>query len=314
MDKKHLLELIKENSKINSIRLPRFIDFNLNKGVLELKISSNNLLKNMQEDGSTFEGWSLVLKRWIHEIDKINLKWDKLDVSVLKGAKEQHYQRFLYRVSKFSQNYNWFSIDNDNKSCLGELKIIAGKKLILNSPSEERNRQTTGKKALNEFSEGELETFIVSDKIVSNKFKSIFNLKILDNQLPVGVFENTISNNTKILTGGKSAIDIWGITNNNEVSIFELKDFDNKKIGALSELFLYSNIIQDVVDGILKHTSFEHLGIEDIKNAKQVNCYLLAPNTHPLIDSGVFELLNSSISKIKFMNVKIEETFDFIKL
>jgi len=118
-------------------------------------------------------------------------------------------------------------------------------------------------------------------------------------------------NATKIFTGGKSAIDIWGINNENEVCLFELKNSKNNKVGAISEMLFYSFIVQDIVRGAMKFDSTTYEGLQNIQAAKKVKCYLVAPSTHPLIDGEVFSLLNKSTSKIEFGNARINDNLTF---
>jgi hypothetical protein len=61
----------------------------------------------------------------------------------------------------------------------------------------------------------------------------------------------------------------------------------------------------------MKFDSTTYEGLQKIQEAKNVNCYLLAPSTHPLIDRKVFSLLNKSTSKIEFGNVKINDDLTF---
>ena len=50
-----------------------------------------------------------------------------------------------------------------------------------------------------------------------------------------------IAKNTRIFTGGASAIDIVGLSNG-KLSVFELKRPTNIMIGALSELLFYASV------------------------------------------------------------------------
>ena len=72
-----------------SIKLPKYIYFNI-KDDLTLSISikemeatenglaimKNPVCENMQKDNAAFEGWTICLKSWLANIDKVELSWD----------------------------------------------------------------------------------------------------------------------------------------------------------------------------------------------------------------------------------------------
>ena len=82
----------------------------------------------------------------------------------------------------------------------------------------------------------------------------------------------------------------------------------------LSEMLFYSFVIQDGINGKMEFHSLKHPGLKEITKAEKVKCFLLAPNTHPLIDATIFQLLNESDSKVEFGNARINPdlTFDFL--
>lgn len=293
-----------------SIKLPSSLTMSIENGYLTIEISSCETVKNMQTDSAAFEGWALVLKNWIKDINKVILKWDCVSENCLTGNKTQHYQRFLYRAKRFSDAYSWVNIHPDNQSSLDKLIIDSCDKIVLNSPSKPRPRNFDVKKNWEDYSESQLEEFILSNDDAKNRFYNNFNLTRADNQLPVGVFKGEVRNSNKIFTGGKSAIDIWGINIENVFCIFELKKSGNTKVGALSEMLFYSYVIQDVVNRKIEISpKFKHYG--EVLKCKKVKCYLLAPHTHPLINQDVFTLLNRTSSNIEYVNAKITNKFEF---
>lgn len=310
MTKNQILEALKSSCR-PSIKLPSQLDMVITQNCLTISLLAETTLENMQRDSAAFEGWAIVVKRWIKKIDRVIIKWDDPTFSSISKNEMQHYQRFLFRAKRFSEAYSWLDIDTSNKDCFRQLAIDKGKEIILNTPSEERSREFKEKKELHTYSESQLEEFILSDKEACEQFKRTFDLKIVDNQLPVGVFEGKKNNETKIFTGGKSAIDIWGINSKGEFCLFELKNAKNSKVGALSEMLFYSFVIQDVINGVLKFDSTTYIGLKNIQEAKRVKCFLLAPSTHPLIDSEVFLLLNKSSSGIEYGNIKINDSLTF---
>ena len=105
--------LRKAVSRDNRIKLPHGIDFvKTDSNVLEI-VLKNGTNANMQEDCAAFEGWAIVLRRWLKEFDKIILKWD------YSKKEDLHYKRFLYRVYKFREIFEgWFDIAIENKQLL----------------------------------------------------------------------------------------------------------------------------------------------------------------------------------------------------
>ena len=101
--------------------------------------------------------------------------------------------------------------------------------------------------------------------------------------------------------GRASAIDLWGI-NDNTISIFELK-YQNKMVGIISELFLYTNIIHDMISGRIcppdpsicirpcERELYTHLS-----KFTQIKAYMLSEEEfyHPLLSDKVLTLLNDN--------------------
>lgn len=314
MNKQQILQSLKKSCSCFTIKLPVPLDFSLDKACLIISIPKNKIVENMQTDSAAFEGWALVLKRWITEINRVVIEWEEPDISSVSANEMQHYQRFLYRAKRFSDAFEWVDVSTINKGSLKYLKVDSGCKVIMNTPTQNRPRKYNIRKPLSEYSESQLEELILTNKDVRHELMSTMDLSLIDNQLPVGVFEEVKSNATKIFTGGKSAIDIWGINNKNEFCLFELKNSNNRKVGALSEMLFYSFLIQDVIKGIIDFDKNSNESLEGIKKAKRVNCFLLAPSTHPLIDKDVFNLLNKSVSLIDYGNIKVNNNLSFTVL
>ncbi len=211
--------------------------------------------KNMQTDESAFEGSILVLKTTIPmwKDCHFSLKWKEP-----KDTNNLHYQRFLYRVKKFSTIFpEWFVLDENARNRIKKSRIHfineslqtnVQAKYVINTPDEDRS--ITPKCSETDFyklSENDLEV------IITNKYKEdickIADLGYISRQLPIGVFENKKKEGNEIFTAKHSAIDIWGITRDKYLSIFELKKPGNKntKVGIISELFFYSMVMSDLI-------------------------------------------------------------------
>lgn len=268
-------------NKRRNIKIPSGIIFNIVGDTAIMKLSSNAVSSNMQKDDGAFEGWALVLKRW-GKYQNIIISWDKPNL-----IDNGHYQRFLFRLKHFSQDFNsWFSIERDCQTFLDDLKIKQAEKYLLNIQSKRGDKVSPNPEA-------DLEDRFVN-KDLREPLMNISNATSLYRQLPVGVFENKVSKSTSIFTGGKSAIDIWGFNKENELLVFELKADNNEKVGIISELYFYVCVLQSVRTQIFKHENCldknEHL--LKIPPTKKIKAYFLSPTLHPLVDKKLLGLLN----------------------
>jgi len=269
------------SNKSRNIKIPSGISFTITSDTVKMKLSSNAVSSNMQKDDGAFEGWALVLKRW-GNYQNVIISWDKPD-AVSNG----HYQRFLFRLKHFSQDFkSWFSIDKECQILLDDLKIKQTGKYLLNIPCK-RGAKVSPKP------EAELEDRFVN-KDLREALMNISNATFLYRQLPVGVFESKVSKTSSIFTGGKSAIDIWGINNSNELLVFELKAENNGKVGIISELYFYVCVLQMVRTKFFKHEHCldEHKHLLEISGTRRIKAYFLSPSLHPLVDKKILYLLN----------------------
>lgn len=297
-----------------NIKLPKEIDFSLCHNKLSVCLQTAFIIKNMQNNNAAFEGWILVLKRWLNRIEKVELNWKPfaLDNQLNSCTEIQHYQRFLYRVDRFLKSFSWVEINKKNRHSLDNSKVRSHKDLILNISKERIIAQHSESKELDKLSESELEKHIIQNDKISNKFKQTHNLDFVNYQLPVGLFYNEVAKNNSIFPGNKSAIDIWGINNKNEFCLFELKTRKNKKVGSISEMLFYSWIINDIQRGLFKFDALPNNRIKRIKDTKKIICYLLTPETHPLIDHQLTKLISSNVFEMKFMTSIINKDFEFM--
>lgn len=308
------VELIRE-SGVSSVELPSHLDFNFHAGRMTIEMNRSSVVENMQTDGSCFEGWALVLKRWLGIIDTIVLKWDEPLIHFLTPAKMQHYQRFLFRVKKFKADYDWFTYDDQNEGAFCQYVLDREFDYLVNMSGKPRSRVYQTVQSISKYSERQLEEFILSHAETKSAFMEELQLDTIDNQLPVGLFKDIVSNKSKIFTGGASAIDIWGtknVENNREVYLFELKKSENRKVGALTEMLFYANHTDQVRKKNFKYASSTN-PTKLIPDSSKINCYLLAPRTHALIDDSVFDLMNKSNSRIHYGSVEIYKQDDDMK-
>lgn len=306
-DKSKILDSIKKviNSASSSyIKFPSGISMNIvNTDCVNLHFTSNVLTTNMQSDSASFEAWALIIKRWLPLFNKIIISWDPIsDVS------NRHYQRFLFRVVNFKKLFDWFDIENSCSKYIIELDYgkteskyfinIPGKRI---TPTMIENISVSSRESI-------LESFIYYHP---EDLIQICNLLFLDRQLPVGVFKDRVRNGTQVFTSGKSAIDLWGITKDNKLSIFELKNIRNKKAGIISEILFYSFVIRDLQINLINipDETTDKLMLDAIKT-KGILSYILVPEIHPLIDDELLSILNKALlsNDIVIRYIKISDS------
>jgi len=304
----------------SSLKLPSGSRFKLNSRSVTIYLSEKNVCQNVQTDGAAFEGWALAFKHLFGEIDNFSVKlaWDPPD-----KPSNSHYQRFLYRIIHFNATIPWFTIDN---SCEGELK-----KSIVLTPAG-NNKKPMGYFKLNPASRkrpcNQVDiTSKVNKKLTENQIEILFcsNPYKLENalqwgtmeifrQVPVGLFEEKVKDESQVFPGKKGAIDLCAFLNDSSAAIFELKKKDNNKVGAISELIFYSNVIRDVQSGLVTYEKEKCAKFENrLMSTKGLKSFILATKLHPLIDTAnVFKLLNSAYEQkhVKFGYVKYKSLLD----
>lgn len=306
ISKQTILSQLKVKTQVNRIKLPEYIDFKIKDSTLYMAIKPskrengivvNYVTENMQTDNAAFEGWAICLKTWLPEkIEKVCLKW-----TPLVSDDNLHYNRFLYRAVRFSEAYDWFSIDYSLKEIVDMFKnkLTA---LANNFGNKEPSKP-------NSRGEKYLEYMIVHKHEL--KFKKELEIEYLNHQLPVGVKRNGKS----FFTGRASAIDLWGLKGDT-ISIFELK-YKNKMVGIISELFLYTCIIRDMILNVIAAPNSneckrecEKVLYSRISNITEIKACMLSEVYHPLVTEQTIGLMNANnhLSGQPKITYKLENT------
>jgi len=298
MNKHEILREIKGRSGNTSLKLPRDIQMEEADGVTTISLSAKSVIRNMQDNAAAFEGWVLCLKAVVPAWT-FCLHWEKPE-----DTHSRHYQRFLYRISKFNEIFGgengWFIVRDNN--FLQDLRIKGDfHRYQLNSPSS--GERTNDSK---DSPENRLENDIVKNQ--PRSLKALFDIDELKRQLPMGIFEGEVSEKNAIVPHGKSAADIWGASADGSLVLFELKAEKNNQVGAISELFFYAMVLEDEQEGTFFR---EGAAGKIIRNTKSLKAMMLAPKTHPLITNNVFQLLNENVKDIEFGYVSINSAPPF---
>lgn len=294
------------SGRIHHIKLPSYMSFRIEKDTKtlfihmeeqegtcsgKLFIDNPTSSKNMQEDNAAFEGWAICLMAWLPDIiEKVVLKWDK----PINQSEENtlHYNRFLYRVLRFSEYYDWFSVDAENIQSIDNFKtILTG---LSNNCFSDKPKLKEGRDK-SKLSETVVEYLFAN--YFSSTIKRYYKLNIIDRQFPVGVKKD----GKQFFTGNMSAIDLWGI-NDDILTIIELKyngdSSNNVRVGIISELFMYSCVMQDIIKGTIDRSENtindnEKFFYDNLKVFREIKAEMLSDKYHPLVESEkVIEILN----------------------
>ena len=306
------------NTYFEGIQVPSSIFFNV-------KMRASRPEENMQTDASAFEAWAIIL----HAKCKVPVEMEFdipesckpfSSINASGDVKKQHFMRFLYRAWKFTNQMEWFSIYDETCRSLVDTfeEEFVKTKTVNNVPDCE--------------SEVSKERGPESEHIIENVFakvpetiKRIEPLTdfqdltlpgVLYNQLPNGLFEDVVLEKNRIFPTG--FFDLWGINEENELCIFELKNKDNLGAGILSELYFYVNYANDVflTERFNKSTGKKVFrGYDKLKEAvekgiKRIHACFLAPEFHSEImrrRNAIQEILNKGESKIIFHFLKFDQ-------
>ena len=300
---------------------------------------------NMQVDGAAFEGWALALyTHWMGRKGTVVLDVDPSFTARLQDDNEifhsnGHYGRFLYRALRFSSQYEWFKLSEPVSRAVERFlqRLMDGdfvNNIGNNLAGQKKKLESQMEKAL---SEGDKAPFL-RKQLDLNETDPIYR------QFPVGMMQlqralnakemvcigdeklrtlglNGGSANSRIFTGGSSAMDLWAIRGDTLCTI-ELKA-KRQMMGALTEIFFYSNYMHDLyVDPIPsvqllppKKNRKNDRGYSVIRNLSQQGelkqiegILLLDPKSlHPLMTSEVMETMNQSTRKgIRYRIVSYE--------
>ena len=314
---------LKSTLKNKRIKIPRGIQFGGEGNAVELTLSPSAMglgdkPLNMQNVAAAFEGWAIVL--FVHFLNENGTV--TLSGSIPEKAKTLfdwhhcHYNRFLYRVLKFREQFgSWFRLSPDIAEAVDTFQhFLAAQKFVNNIAGGEAGR--------NQHLENIVEGLLAGQKSdVLRKIAAEHNISPKNpiyRQLPTGLFKEEVHRETAIFTGSKSAIDLW-TEQDQTIFIFELK-VQNNMIGIITELFFYANYTYAMF--CHRATSFcplpspasqRHRGYasllspEGAKNHDRVQAFFLSDRRHPLITPQVLRTLNSGTEIIyEWLDYRLE--------
>ncbi len=305
-----------DSKTILGFEISRNIEIERVDNIIKMLIKYPN--KNMQTDDACFESIVLIAKskgtldKVIIDFIPVNWTGDFINLC----TEQTHYMRFLYRLWKFAEAYDWVSIAEDKNEIVKTFKknildLLSNNKIKCNYPKKDAEfNYTKGEEHV-------LENIFVKDqKCIQECLKKENEVELIENsinnQWPNGLFKTKIEEVNRIFPTG--FFDLWAINKNDELCIFELKrdrdldnadDNGNEKMGVISELFFYANYAYDFLlkPKVLPAIRSNYRGSQDMKNliyngkAKKVNAYfLLSKSRHTEIknkEDKILDLLNS---------------------
>lgn len=284
-------------------------------------------LLNMQDNAAAFEGWAAAI--YAHYLVSINGK-DSVKRKIILGLQEKlddvqnadenqgHYNRFLYRAMKFSEEYSeWIELDSNLQDTVEYFKKWYEKENLINNEPSKKRILNPPESPENPSTESKVELFFTNETNLNIRKKLLYTANMqtekLYRQLPVGLFERVVNKRNSVFTGGKSAIDLWAI-DDEYIALFELKT-NNKMIGIITELFFYSEYVNDVfirrnnihcAKSEDKDSDYYNLTTDETAK-KKIKAFFLTNELHPLITKEVIELLNvNNNDVIKYADIKYD--------
>lgn len=136
--------------------------------------------------------------------------------------------------------------------------------------------------------------------------------KTINQQLPLGLFKNTVAEvNRLTLT---SFLDMWEIYEDS-MRIYELKAKGNNKVGIISELMYYTNMMSDILNGRFcfepNKKNYRGVGVlkVSIGKIKSLEGVFLTDSLHPLIAHNKEKLAD----EMAFVSGAVNISFTFEK-
>lgn len=274
---------------------------------------------NMQSSCVCFEAWAVIIKTYCTKYKKIVLGVDKaeglyedwINRKDKKGKVKRngHVGRFFYRALRFSQQYDWFELDEaievEVRKFEDEWLKNERCKLCNNIPQGKPDGEDKNDIDENYFERKLAQPGVLFEALVCEENLGFDGDEEIYRQLPVGLYEEVPASKNTVFTGGKSAIDMW-TCKEKIIYPIELK-YQNEMVGILTEIFFYANFLWDLV----RKEGFEIGKPETAKARKaaeapergyayvkegyytKVKAILLADSYHPLITKAVMVTMNA---------------------
>ncbi|NMA68450.1 MAG: hypothetical protein GX958_03415 [Desulfitobacterium sp.] len=315
---------------------------NLHNDVKKMKIHINYPHCNMQDDKVAFEGWSLIFHTKLNceivlSFESVNFNWSLVNLPAEKL--DYDYMRFLYRVWKFAEQMPWFSIEDANYPMVEKFKTeflqLKEQNLLINNRPTREAQLSKSKSKSEHFFENAFVRHEGARELLMKILREEDNIYLqnLYNQLPNGLFKGNLQKDitepNRIFPTG--FFDMWGISEDNELCLFELKvagnhgeDVENKSVGIISELYFYAQYCRDIfLEKKCNLRTTNHRGYDKLlsaakKGIPKIKAYFLAPQYHARIEENILKLekclnYNSPLIEYKFLKYDYEQVKAFVE-
>ena len=264
-----------------------------------MRLGQRAIVANMQSNAASFEAWSLILRVWC-DVEKVTLAWESPN-----DANDPHYQRLLYRADRFRSLFpDWFSVAYDRLNAESKFRPDGLSPLLLNLPSKARptHEDYLAKDASRKLGE---ESLLELELCRSREFEKHYHLDKgrVERQIPVGLFRGAIAHGARVFTGGKSAIDLIGMSGST-LWLFELKAGRNIPAGiilrAISSMRRSCATRARPGRSVSPHREPKdlHVSSRDLSECENIEAVMLGEALHPLVERPeIVTLLNEAVSK-----------------
>ena len=282
-------------TKFGINQMPESIIIDSKDDIVTISLEGKKIVEdNMQAIGNAFEGWAIVARVCFEK--KVMLLVNGISYFPKDGfIGHGHYSRFIYRIMKFKDQYEWFEVDKSLEKEIERFEeFTENNTLVNNSPTKEAE-------VTYRLDENCVEKKLAEDGILRSVLGNNPNIgtgKVYC-QLPVGLFRKEKSKDTSVFTYGHSAIDLWN-KNDDTINVVELK-YNNNMIGIVTEIFFYSNYVLDLVsdEGLFSIAEGKDCRGYSVlkKGITRVNGIMLANGYHPCVNNGTLKVLNDNTNK-----------------
>jgi hypothetical protein len=274
-----------------------------------LDIKAIALSQDMQKDASAAPSFLFCLAYWL---ERIRARPAPCLVNVTgeppqEGTAREHWNRSTFVidqleralperfVAQLPQRWTW------------------PKSPILNVASKDPSDE-----AANTRGERVLETSICSSDKARDDFSAAIDpIARFRRHLPVGLFEESVSEATAWTPGASSQVDLWACsTDGGSVHLLELKAAEKVPLAILPQTIYYARLLNHLRVGVPGGGKIEGRcdDLDAIRSASRIQAWLVAPRVHPLLLSrrkeSPLELLNASMRSdgLQFGILPIETT------
>ena len=115
MNKKQIEKFLRRlgGKETSRVSFSSYVEVEKTGNLVIIKLCRRGLIDNMQYDYAAFEGWAIVVKAAFEKVGvHVKVRIDGEKPKDFLENEEEHYNRFLYRISKFVEIFEWAYTDD----------------------------------------------------------------------------------------------------------------------------------------------------------------------------------------------------------